>query len=105
MHLYQIMVPCNYNDGTPVKTRHHREWDRQVQAALSVKGMTILPPGKGKWTNPKDGITYHDRVIPVSLVATEDEMKKIAQITIKHYQQLAVMYFKLSNETHIEYAK
>lgn len=99
--LWQIMVPCNFNDGKPVRTRHHKEWDRQIQNILSQKGMTIHTPGKGKWTNPKDGTTYVDRVIPVTLIASKDEMEKIAGITLKHYKQLAVLYFKISSETYI----
>lgn len=101
--LYQIMVPCNFNDGKPVKTRHHREWDRQIQQVLETKGMTIGTPAKGKWVDKADGVQYIDRVIPVSIIASENEMKKIASITINHYKQIAVMYFKISNETHIVY--
>ena len=100
--MYQILVPCNFNDGKPVRTRHHREWDRQVSLVLENKGMTIHSPSKGRWYH--DGEVYKDRVIPVSLIATEDEMKKIAEITLKHYQQIAVLYFKISSETHIVYA-
>lgn len=47
------MVPCNFNDGTPVRTRHHREWDRQVRKISG--GLTILPPSKGQWQNESDG--------------------------------------------------
>jgi hypothetical protein len=101
MKLYQIMVPCNYNDGKPVRTKHHKEWDKQVRKITG--GLTILPPSKGQWVN--DGILYSDRVIPVNIIATEKQIKKIADITMKHYRQLAVMYFKLSDEAIIVYRK
>ena len=99
--MFQIMVPCCYNDGKPVRTRHHREWDRQVSLVLSIQGMTIHSPSKGRWTH--EGVVYRERMIPVSIIATMDEMERIAQITLKHYDQIAVLYFKISNETHIVY--
>lgn len=74
--LYQIMVPCNFNDGKPVRTRHHREWDRQVRKITG--GLTILPPGKGQWVDKNDGKLYEDRVIPVNVIATAEQMEAIA---------------------------
>lgn len=101
--LWQIMVPCNFNDGRPVRTRHHREWDRQVRRITG--GMTILPPSKGQWVDPTDGKLYADRVIPVNLIATADEMEVISEITMRHYDQLAVMFFKLSDTAIIRFKK
>ncbi|TPL66992.1 hypothetical protein FJ949_09480 [Mesorhizobium sp. B2-4-1] len=92
--LWQILVPCNYNDGKPVRTRHHREWDRRVRSITG--GLTILPPGKGQWVDPATAVLYQDRVIPVQIIATAEEMERIADITNQHYRQLAVMYFKMS---------
>jgi hypothetical protein len=80
--LYQIMVPCNFNDGKPVRTRHHREWDRQVRKITG--GMTILPPSKGQWIDKNSGELYVDRVIPVNLIATAEQMDIIANITMRH---------------------
>lgn len=101
--LWQILVPCNWNDGRPVKTRHHKAWDEKVRKI--TKGLTILPPGKGQWVDPSDDKLYIDRVIPVNLIATEKEMDKISDITLKHYNQLAVMYFKLSDQAIIKCRK
>lgn len=95
------MVPCNYNDGRPVRTKHHREWDRQVRKITS--GLTILPPSKGQWVDESDGKLYVDRMIPVNLIATEEDMEAIAKITMRHYDQLAVMFFKLSDHAIIRY--
>ena len=101
--LWQIMVPCNWNDGRPVRTRHHKAWDEKVRNI--TKGLTILPPGKGQWVDPSDGVLYVDRVIPVNIIATEEQMERISDITMKHYEQLAVMYFKLSEQAIIKYKK
>lgn len=62
-----------------------------------------MPPSKGQWINERTGQLFHDRVIPVNIIATEDEMKKIATMTMKHYDQEAVMYFKLSEAAVILY--
>ena len=101
--VWQILVPCNFNNGKPVRTRHHREWDRQVR--LITGGLTIFPPSKGQWTDQSDGKLYRDRVIPVNLMCDEKQIEKIADITIKHYRQLAVMYFKISDVAYIRLAK
>ena len=92
------MVPCQFNDGKPVRTKHHREWDRQVQKITG--GLTILPPGRGKWVD-ENGDEYFERMIPVQIIATDEQIKEIANRTAKHYNQIAVMYYHLSNEAFI----
>ena len=90
--LYEILVPCNWNDGAPVRTRHHKEWDKRVQKIS--EGMTILKPGKGQWVHK--GEIFTDRVIPVRVHATQRQMERIANITIQHYEQEAVMYYPIA---------
>lgn len=101
--LWQILVPCQFNNGKPVRTRHHKEWDRQVRKITG--GLTILPPSKGQWVDESDGKLYVDRVIPVNIIATETDMDAVCNITMRHYDQLAVMYFKLSDVAIIKYRK
>ena len=91
--LFEILVPCNWNDGRPVRTRHHREWDKRVRKI--AEGLTILKPAKGQWVH-QDRV-YEDRVIPVRLFCTHEQIKAIADITINHYEQEAVMYYRLSD--------
>ena len=98
--LWEILVPCNWNDGQPVRTRHHQEWDRRVREITG--GLTILKPGIGQWQY--DGKLYQDRVIPVRLHCTMEDMGRIAKITIAHYEQLAVMFYRISTECHIQEA-
>jgi hypothetical protein len=94
--LWQILVPCVRNSGKPFRTRHHKEWDRQVR--LVTGGLTVFPPVKGQWEDPKTNILYSERMIPVNIIASEKEMSKIVKLTAKHYDQIAVMYFLVSNE-------
>lgn len=90
--LWQIMVPCQSNDGKPFKTRHHREWDRQVM--LITGGLTVMRPSIGQWKH--DGDLFKERMIPVQIMATEEQMRDIAERVIKHYDQLAAFYFRVS---------
>ena len=90
--LYEILVPCNWNSGKPVRTRHHKEWDKNVRKISG--GLTILKPGKGQWVH--DGEFYEDRVIPVRVFCTVKQIEQIAHITITHYEQEAVMYYPIA---------
>lgn len=93
MVLYEILVPCQWNNGAPVRTRHHREWDKKVRAHSN--GITIFNPVKGQWLSADD-VLFEDRMIPVRIFCTQDSMAKIVDTTIKHYEQLAVMFYVVS---------
>lgn len=97
--LWQVLVPCNFNNGKPVRTRHHREWDKRVRKITG--GLTILTPGKGQWVDPVDNRLYLDRIIPVQVIATDQEIAQIAAITCQHYRQLACFYFLVSDQVQI----
>jgi len=100
--LFEVLVPTIYGDTLkPIKTRHHRNWDAYVQKITG--GLTIMTPAKGKWTYK--GTEYVEKVIPVRLLCPPDRIDEIIQFTIKHYRQKAVMYYELSHNAHIIYAK
>lgn len=90
--LWEILVPCQYNDGTPVSTKHHKEWDRKVREFAG--GLTVLKPATGQWVN--DGTVYYDRTIPVRVLCSDKDMKKIITMTMLHYEQLAVIAYVIS---------
>lgn len=99
MELYEILVPTMMN-GLPVRTRHHKEWDKVVRNMTG--GMTILKPAKGQWLDELSGNTLHEeRVIPVRLACTYIQLHKVIEFTLKHYNQLAVMAYKVSDEVYI----
>lgn len=91
--LWEILVPCQWNTGRPVRTRHHKEWDRRVRAIAG--GLTIHKPAKGQWVH--EGALFEERMIPVRVRCSDDQINKIGQITIQHYKQLAVMFYLVSN--------
>lgn len=92
--LYEILVPTVRNDGTPFRTRYHRVWDRKVEAISG--GLTITPPGKGTWVH--EGASVRERMIPVRILCTREQIDRIIDITLSHYDQTAVMAYKVSDE-------
>lgn len=119
--LYEVLVPTKYGDnGKPIRTVHHKEWDKYVKSITG--GLTILAPAKGQWVN--EGVEYPERVLPVRVMVEEEEMNeskdfihwtkaenehsqihKIVMFTLAHYRQKAVMYYVISNQVNIIYAK
>ena len=100
MMLWEILVPRKWNNGKPIRTRHHREWDKRVKAITG--GLTIYPPTiKGEWISP-EGETYIDSTIPVRIACNREQINKIMDITGHHYRQLAVMAYKISEEVLIK---
>ena len=96
--LYEILVPTVSNEGKPFRTRYHRVWDAKVR--IITGGLTILHPAKGQWVSP-EGDLFAERMIPVRIMCTEDEIKKIADVTAKYYNQKAIMYYCVSNDVKI----
>lgn len=100
MNLYEILVPCQTNDGKPIRTRQHREWDRRIRRIAG--GLTILAPAKGQWLS-QEGELFCDSMIPVRIVASADKMERIADITAAFYKQKAVMFYELSTKVIIKH--
>ncbi len=98
MFLWEILVPT-MKDGVPVRTRFHREWDRRVRAVAG--GLTIMHPARGQWIAP-DGTLFSERMIPVRIMCGRDSIEKIADITAQHYNQQAVMFYRVSDEVEIK---
>lgn len=94
MELYEILVPCVRNDGTPIRTRFHRVWDSKVRGIAG--GLTVLSPAKGQWIAPC-GTLFAERMIPVRIACSASQMEEIADLTARHYEQLAVMYYRVSD--------
>ena len=93
--MWEILVPTVSNEGKPFKTKYHKVWDAKVQEISG--GLTILNPTKGKWVSPC-GEFFHERMIPVRIIATRDEIEEIIDITMEYYSQLAILAYKVSSE-------
>lgn len=62
-----------------------------------------MPPIKGQWVS--EGELFAERMIPVRIATTQENIEKIADMTAKFYEQLAVMYYKISDEVTIKHYK
>ncbi len=94
--MWEILVPTvRNNGGKPFRTRYHRVWDEKVKEISN--GLTILNPTKGKWVSP-DGEEFHERMIPVRIICTREDIEKIIDMTMIYYDQLAILAYRISNE-------
>ena len=95
MEMWEILVPCKFEDNQkPVRTKHHKKWDEFVRAISG--GLTILTPAKGQWVH--ENKTFHDRMIPVRIICTEEQINAIIAFTLTHYRQLAVLAYRISDK-------
>lgn len=80
---------CHYSK------KYHRVWDEKVRAISG--GLTILAPAKGQWVSPT-GELYAERMIPARIIATREQIEQIIDMTMRYYDQLAVLCYKVSDE-------
>lgn len=91
--MWEILVPTVSNEGKPYRTRYHRVWDAKVKKITG--GLTIVHPVKGTWVDPTDEAEYHERMIPVRIMATRGQIAEIAAMTKKYYDQLEVLAYEI----------
>ena len=94
--VWEIIVPVEMN-GKEINVDYHREWDTKVRKISG--GLTISKVAKGQWISPSNAL-FVERVIPVKIACTKEQIRQIADITLEHYKQEEVMYYKISNEVH-----
>lgn len=105
--LWEILVPTemqhpssfDYKKLWAITTRYHRVWDAKVREITG--GMTILRPAVGQWIND-EGQTFIERMIPVRLFCSQEDIEKIADFTAEHYKQEAIMYYVVSSKVVIK---
>lgn len=92
--MWEILVPTEMNDGRKLRTRFHRVWDAKVREISG--GLTVLTPAKGQWI-AQDGKMYAERMIPVRIICTKEEIEKIIEFSMKYYEQLAILAYEISS--------
>jgi len=93
--LWEILVPTVRSNGRPYRTRYHRVWDKKVREISG--GLTILKPAKGQWVNAK-GELFDERMIPVRIACTREQIVAIMDMTAAYYEQEAIFAAKVSDE-------
>jgi hypothetical protein len=101
--MWEILVPTRRRVA-PDKyytTRYHRVWDGKVREITG--GLTVMAPARGQWVNPVTGELFKERMIPVRIMATRDEIEKVVDLTLKYYDQLAILCYKISDEVILKF--
>lgn len=98
--LWEILVPTVRNDGRPIRTRFHRVWDAKVRDISG--GLTIMNATKGQWVGQDDEL-FDERMIPVRIIANEEQINEIIKLTIEYYDQQAVLAYKVSDDVRLVY--
>ncbi len=93
--MWEILVPTTRADGRPYRTRYHRVWDEKVRAITG--GLTVLPVVRGQWVSPNKQL-FTERMIPVRIATSRENIEKIADMTMAYYEQQAVMAYRVSDE-------
>jgi len=103
--MWEILVPTQRRcqPGKYYTTRYHRVWDAKVREITG--GLTVMAPALGQWVHPATGELFKERMIPVRIVATREEIEKVVDLTIIYYDQLAVLCYKISDEVILKYKK
>jgi hypothetical protein len=97
--LWEILVPTVRNSGKPFHLRYHRIWDAKVREISG--GLTVMPVAKGQWVYQNE--IFRERMIPVRIIATREEIDKIIDFTAKYYEQIAVMAYKVADDVIVKY--
>jgi hypothetical protein len=96
--LWEILVPCRVNNrGVPFS--HHKAWDEKVR--LISGGLTIYRTAIGQWIS-SSGKAIRERMIPVRIICSEEQINEIADIVADHYKQEAVMFYLVSTKAFVK---
>ena len=91
--LWEVLVPVNDRDGNEIPVEHHHAWDELVRGLAG--GLTLMRTVQGQW-EAADGEVIAERVIPVRVACDEPTARQIMEFTIGHYDQQAVMGYRVS---------
>lgn len=98
--LWEILVPASNNKDQNFSYEQHKEWDAFVKKITG--GLTIMKTAKGEWVSPT-GKLYVDRMIPCRIVCSEEQISEIIDFTIEHYNQEAVLAYKISENVILKF--
>lgn len=99
--MWRIFVPAASNEGEEYTVAEHNVWDALVREITG--GLTIHKTAKGQWVSPK-GELFVEKMIPVDVACTRDQINQIAKMTAEFYKQQAVLCYKMSDEVLITYS-
>ncbi len=97
--LFEILIPVSSNDGIEFGSYHHAKWDFMVVSLTG--GLTRFGSVDGQWRSPS-GEIFVEKMIPVRIACTQEQIDEIADFSAKHYKQQAMMYYLISSAVTIK---
>jgi len=98
--LWEILVPSYSNEGEEYSLGYHNIWDDKVREITN--GLTILETAKGQWLSLENEL-FVEKMIPVRIHCTEEDIDKIIQITMDYYKQKAIFAYEISSNVKLVY--
>ncbi len=95
LELWEILVPTIDRQKTEYIKGFHKKWDAKVRAITG--GLTIRPVEKGQWVHPESKNLSAERMIPVKIAATREQMLYICKMTAEYYDQEVIMAYRISD--------
>ena len=92
--MWEILVPASKGKDK-FSYNFHKEWDEKVTKISG--GLTVMKAAKGEWISPS-GKLHKDRMIPIRISCTRKDINKIIDITLEHYDQEAVLAYRIATE-------
>ncbi len=99
MNTWRILVPTRIGKKR-IKFSHHKKFDEFV--LRSVGGLTVYRGSKGYWT-AATGEVFRERMIPVDITCSENQINIIADFIAVHYAQKAVYFYLVSENSFINH--
>ena len=102
--MWELLVPTvkpNTNSERFFTKRYHKIFDAKVRAITG--GLTIMTPAKGQWVSPH-GTLFEERMIPVRILATREQIELIIDFALDYYTQEAVLCYRVSEEVILKYS-
>jgi len=96
--LYEILIPVVANDGQTFCAEHNECWRKMVRGLCN--GLTVFQQVSGEWVSP-NGQLFAEQMVPVRVLATANDIKRISDYSAKHYQQEAIMFHKVTDHVSI----
>lgn len=97
--VWRIMVPEKDNCGRRFSARENLAWE---DAVINISGgWTIQPLATGAWTDGEEDTVQIERMKPVDIICTDEQIKQIVNLTGHRFRQKVVLAYKISE--HIIY--
>jgi hypothetical protein len=98
---YDLFLPLQYNDGSPIEPRKFRELQRQLLAHFD--GFTYFPqPNEGFWK--MGGLVYHDEIVIYRVLSPKPRTAKrflsqLKEVLKKEFRQEEILIVERDVET------